>query len=125
MNDLTTFKEAVAAAVVGCNPTVLDRVVAHYAEQEAARRIPILMAGLTKEDELARGLNKFRPEQTFNEDGSVANTFWTKGTLDARKKATEQLEKLRSALADAIVKGEYDALTKVLKEGGKPADKPE
>jgi hypothetical protein len=121
---LTDFQEAIAAKVAGINGTVLDRVVDHYAEIEATRRVPLLIAGLAEEEKQAKALNKFQPENTYNEQREVIGTFWTKAALDARDKATQTLKKWRDALAEAIVDSKYEALEKLVKSGGQNNGKP-
>lgn len=115
---LTTFQAAAAAKVADVNPTVLDRVVEHFAEIEATRRVPLLLAGLAKEDEISRQLGKFKPEKTFDVDGNELAAFYTRGTLDAKKKAEENLKRWQDALGKAIIESDYASLEKLVKSGG-------
>lgn len=119
--DLSVFRETVAARVGACNPLVLERVVDHYAEQEATRRVPLILKGLEEEEKARKALEKIKPEQTFDDAGEPVSTFWTRGGLDAKRKAEETLKRWQDALGAAITDSNYQPLEKLAKGGG---DKP-
>lgn len=119
MTELSDFKKTVAERVASINPTVLERVVEHYAEKEADRRVPLILDGFRIEDELNKSLGKFKPELMFDESGQTVNTYWTQGTLEARNKVEEQTKRVREALSKAI-DGEYELLEKFVKSRNQP-----
>jgi len=118
MTDLTDFQEAVAAKVAACNTTVLDRVVDHYAEQEASRRVPLILEGLKQEDIVRKSLGKFKPDNMYDDKGDVVSTYWTQASLQGKKKAEETLGKWQAALGLAISESNYQPLEKLVKSGG-------
>ena len=73
--NLVSFQEAVAAKVAACNSTVLDRVVDHFAEQEANRRVPLILEGLKQEEIVRKSLGKFKPENMCDDAGNVVSTY--------------------------------------------------
>ena len=115
---LTDFQAAVAEATAGCNDTVMARVVEHFAEIEANRRVPLIIAGLAEEAKLNAGMSKFKPDNMLNEAGEVTGTYWTQGTITGKKKAEENLKKWQDALNAALTDGNYQALEKLVKSGG-------
>lgn len=118
MSDFTDFQEAVAAKVAACNSTVLDRVVEYYAEQEASRRVPLIIEGLKQEDIVRKSLGKFKPENTYDENGEVISTYWTQSVLQNKKKAEDTLKRWQDALGLAISESNYQPLEKLVKSGG-------
>jgi hypothetical protein len=118
MTDLSTFQEAVAAKVAACNPNVLDRVVDHYAEQEASRRVPLILEGLKQEDIARKSLGKFKAENMYDDAGNVVSNYWTQPTLQGKKKAEDSLKKWQDALGFAITDSNYQPLEKLVKSGG-------
>jgi hypothetical protein len=115
---LSTFQTAVAEKVAGCNDAVLDRVVDHFAEQEANRRVPLILKGLEEVEKAEKALTKLKPENTYNEAGDVISSYWTRGGLDGKKKAEETLKKWQEALGKAITESDYAQLEKLVKSGG-------
>lgn len=115
--DLVSFQEAVAAKVGACNTEVLDRVVDHFAEIEATRRVPLIIEGLKQEDIIKKSLGKFKPENLYDDKGEVVSSYWTKGTLDGKRKAEENLKKWQDALGLAITESNYAPLEKLTKGG--------
>jgi hypothetical protein len=119
--NLVSFQEAVAAKVAACNSTVLDRVVDHFAEQEASRRVPLILEGLKQEEIVRKSLGKFKPENMYDDGGNVVSTYWTQQTLQGKKKAEETLKKWQDALGLAITESNYQPLEKLVKSGEQPS----
>lgn len=123
--DLTSFQAAVATKVASCNSTVLDRVVDHFAEQEANRRVPLILEGLKQEEIIRKSLGKFKPENMYDDGGNVVSTYWTQQALQGKKKAEETLKRWQDALGLAITESNYQPLEKLVKSGGQAASKTE
>lgn len=121
--DLASFQEAVAAKIAGINATVLDRVVDHYGEVEATRRVPLIIEGIKQKDAVKASLGKFKSENLYDEKGEVTSSYWTKGTLDGKRKAEETLKKWEDALGLAITDSNFAFLEKLLKGGGNDQQK--
>ncbi len=112
---LPSFRAAIGEAVAACNGSVLDRVVDHFVKIEVERRTPILIRGLSEIDKVDADIKKIRPDQTFDLDGNVLTSSYTKGILDQRNKLIDRLSKLRSAMNAAITDGNFEPLEKALK----------
>lgn len=116
--NISDFQAAVAAKVGSVNGTVLERVVDHYAEQEATRRVPLILAGLTEVDTMTKGLARFKATKQFNEDGSLLTEFWEGKTIEERNKHTTLLKKWEDALNKALDAADYGELEKLVKSKG-------
>lgn len=116
--NLASFQQAVAAKVASCNSTVLDRVVDHFAEQEANRRVPLILEGIKQEEIVRKSLGKFKPENMYDEGGNIVSTYFTQASLTGKKKAEETLKRWQDALGLAITESNYQPLEKLVKGGG-------
>lgn len=122
--NISDFQAAVAAKVGSVNGTVLERVVDHYAEQEATRRVPLILGGLAEVDTLTKGLGRFKSTKQLNADGSVFAEFWTPGDLEGLKKHKDTLKKWEEALNKAIDGADYGELEKLVKSKGDKGQSP-
>ena len=107
MADAISIRDAVAAKIAASNDTVHDRIIDILTTKEVERRVDGILKALEERDKLDKELRKIKPDvQTFNEDGSVKDSAYSKGKLDERKKVTERLSKVETAINEALA-GNY------------------
>ena len=103
-----TITDKVTAALANVSDAVNDEVVNVLVEQDKSKRVDAIVAGLSKIDELTR--SKYRlakgDVETFDADGKVVSSTFTKERLAEKKKNSEVLEKWTNALSKAIEKGD-------------------
>jgi hypothetical protein len=99
---MATLKEQVAERIATLGPTVQDGVVSVLVEQVKEKRIKAVLTALSLLEDTQKELKKIKPEQTFDGDGKVLTEFYTKATTEARKKLTEKITKIETALTQAL-----------------------
>jgi hypothetical protein len=114
---MSSINEAVAEKLANISPVVNEKVVDLLVDKEVNRRVELITQGLAKLNEAERETRKLsKPNaETFNADGSVATTAFTKDALDALNKHNEKTEKLRKALDKAVDSGDIGDLTNLVK----------
>lgn len=128
---MTSIREAVTAALSDLGDNTRARVVEHFvdvifaqmtwhdlfAKLEAQKRADALVAGLDKLTELEREQKKLsKPDVvTYNEDGTEASGTYSKERIDARRKLTEQIEKLTKAMDKADDSADFGDLYNLTK----------
>ena len=108
-----TITDAVADKIAEISPAVNERVIDHLVALELEKRSTAIVSGLDKLRGLQNDLRKLRPDVggAFNEDGTeVKPMLYSKDKFEARKKLTEQIDKLQKALDLAIDKGDMSKL---------------
>lgn len=114
---MTSIREAVAEALSDLGGNTRARVVEHFANIEAQKRADALVAGLNKLNDLEREAKKLTKGDvvTYNEDGSEASSAFSKERIDARKKLSEQIEKLTKAMNKADESSDFGDLYNLVK----------
>lgn len=114
---MPSIREAVATALSDLGDNTRARVVEHFANLEAQKRADALVAGLNKLTELEREQKKLsKPDVvTYNEDGTEASGNYSKERIDARRKLTEQIEKLTKAMDKADDQSDFGDLYNLTK----------
>ncbi len=93
---------------------IRKRVVEALVEEEVTNRADLLTQALAKRKAQSRELEKIRPDHcTFNEDGTLANRYWSKAKLDERAKAQKILSKIDKAINAAVQNADYEGLKKI------------
>jgi hypothetical protein len=108
-----TITDAVATKIAEISPAVNEKVIDHLVSIELEKRSSTIISSLEKLRGLQVELKKIRPDVggAFDEDGNETKpTLYSKEKFEARKKATEQIEKLQKALDSAIDKGDMSKL---------------
>jgi hypothetical protein len=106
----------VAERIKNIAPAVSDKVVEHLVNKELTRRSEAVIQGFGDLDKMKTELKKIKPDVvSYNLDGSVANSNWTKATLEAKNKLEQKMEKLTKALDKALVDNDYSDLYNIAK----------
>jgi CO dehydrogenase/acetyl-CoA synthase beta subunit len=91
------------------NLQVFDRVVNTLVEKEQQKRTDAVLSLLDKIANSEKELKKIKPDQVFLDAfGKPSLETWTKESLEKKKKAEEQLEKMKGALQDALTNNKWD-----------------
>lgn len=99
---------------------VRGRVKNQLVEVELARRVDVLAKVLATREELARDLNKIKPDQvSYDENSEKQTESYSKAKANELKKAREKLTKCDKAIDKCINEADYDALQKWQKGGDK------
>ena len=108
---LQNINTAVIDDIKSSNEQVLNAVRNRLVSKEVDRRVDALTKAIEEAGKQEKELLKFRPDvTTYNDDGSVQSTGWSKAKKDEREKATKKLEKLRNAINKALENGDYSQL---------------
>lgn len=113
---MPSVKEVVTERLGSVGPVVRDKVIDILVDAEVEKRTTAVVNVVRKLDEAVVALRKInKPDnETFNEDGSVATTSFSKARLDDIKKTKEIVSKLEAALELAFDKSDF---TKVFELG--------
>jgi CO dehydrogenase/acetyl-CoA synthase beta subunit len=91
------------------NLQVFDRVVNTLVEREQQKRTDAVLSLMDKIANAEKELKKIKPDQVFlDASGKPSLETWTKDSLEKKKKAEEQLEKMKDALQDALTNNKWD-----------------
>lgn len=102
-------------------PSIRVNVIESLAKKEQQARADAVLAVLEKIQAATKGFYKLKEDQaTYNADGTVQSTGFSKTKLDERKKAQEDIDRLEKALSQALSpeNGKYD-FSKVKEIAGK------
>lgn len=112
-----TIHEAVAAKIGGSNPEVQNRVIDAIADKEIARRVDAILRGIDQVDQMTSELRKMKPDVvSYNDDGTVLSSGYSKAKLDERKKLTEKRDKMQGIVDKALDRADYGDLYSKLNE---------
>lgn len=105
-------REGIATAMT----SPADRVVAALVEEEVERRAGILRRGYDEFKKVTADLGSIKSaDARFDGEGNeIAPASFTQQQIQQRKKATDRLEKLDTALGKAHTEGDYSGLEKLL-----------
>lgn len=108
----TSIKEAVAEKLASNGNTVREAVVELLAEEETQKRVTAAVSAVKKLTDIQKEQKKINKAdvETFNADGSVASSQYTKGRLDEIKKLNEQISKVEAALTEAFDNNNFQKL---------------
>jgi hypothetical protein len=117
---MATLKETVAERIAGLGPEVQSGVADVLVDQVKKKRIDAVLTALNLKDEKEKELKKIKPTETFDGEGKVASSTFSKADNDNRKKVTESLAKIEKALNEALdpEKPNYENLFKVVQNKG-------
>lgn len=108
VNGETIFSKK-AELLATSNVNVLERVISSLVEQEQVKRTNAVLSMLDKISTAEKELKKMKPDQVFlDAAGKPTLETWTKESLEKKKKAEEQLEKMKNALQDALTNNKWD-----------------
>lgn len=109
---MSTVKELVTERLGTIGSTVREKVVAQLVETEVQKRTEAVVFVVKRLDESNEQLKKINRGDlvTYNEDGSVASTGWSKGRVDEIKKIKESIQKLENALELAFEKNDFQKI---------------
>lgn len=113
---LSNFDKKVTETLISSNSKVTDRVVDLLVEQELASRVLILQKALKKRPELSGKVKSSEKGdiETYNLDGSVAASTFSKPKLEEHKKAKKDLAEFDAALNLALEKADWKSLKKIV-----------
>jgi hypothetical protein len=114
------IREAVAEKIKNSTSAVTDAAVDIMAQKVIQKRVEQVVAAFTELDNLDRELKKCKPDLiSYNDDGSVKDTSWSKGAFEARKKLSDRHDKIEKALEAALGdKGDFNSLASLGGKGG-------
>jgi hypothetical protein len=113
---IQSISTAVAERLASIAPEVTGKVVDHLVTKELNRRSEAVITALQEIDKLNVDLKKVKPDVvTYNDDGSVASSNWTKAKLEEKNKVQQRITKLTSAVDKALGSNDYSDLFNVAK----------
>lgn len=105
MNKIT---EAVIANMKDMSPRVVDKVVEAVVERELNKKAEALVRVFDLVSREEKELKKIKPDiVSYNEDGSVASSTWSKQALDNKGKLEKSIEKMKKAVDKALDTNDY------------------
>ncbi len=109
------LQDKITAGLAGLGPKVEDAVVDAMVDREVNKRSQLLVTNL---DHLARLKGELKKidradVETYDAEGKVASSSFTKERVKAIKEAKEKIEKLEKALTKAIDDGDFSNLQPV------------
>lgn len=112
-----TITDKVTAALSNISSDVNDAVINVLVEQDKNKRVESIVAGLSKVDELTKSKNRLLKGdiETFNVDGELVSSTFSKERITEKKKISDNLNKWNTALSNAIDKGDMSKLYDLLK----------
>lgn len=111
MNSVTML---VAEQIKGLYPRVEDALVKIMVERELKKRVEALVIVLDKLAVLEKDFLKIRPDQVaVDETGKEVSVTYSKKKFEERKKANEQINKVRGAIEKALIKADYQDVYKL------------
>jgi hypothetical protein len=118
MENSQTLNTEIASRIASVSEAVYERVVNAIVEKEVVSRADIIAKGIGQLSDLERELARTKADSiTYNDDGTVASSAWSKPKLDAKNKLVEKISKIKSALDDAL-SGKMDKLSAILRGKG-------
>jgi len=99
---MPSIKEQVAERLAALGPAVQEGVVAVLVEQVKDKRVKAILTVQNLIEEANKDLKKIKPEQTFGPDHKVVSEYFSKASMEARKKIEEKISKMEAALALAL-----------------------
>jgi hypothetical protein len=118
MEPINTQSIAVAVAdrISKIAPAVTDKVIEHLVNKELMRRSEAVINGMSELDKLKNEARKMKPDMiSYNLDGSIASSTWSKAKLDEKNKADQKIEKITKAIDKALTDNDYSDLYNVSK----------
>lgn len=115
-----TIKELVAENLANSGPQVKDVIVEELTAQEIEKRAELVRKALPLIEQAQGELNKVnRPDVVvYDAEGKEKDKSFSKNQIDTRKKAQEKVEKLNSALTEALTNSNFEPLKKAVGGGG-------
>ena len=118
-----TINTAVAERLAAIAPEVTSKVIDHLVTKELNRRSEAVINGLGELDKLKSEQKKLKPDViSYNEDGSVASSNWSKAKLEEKNKVDQKIAKLGKAIDKALVENDYSDLFNVSKSSAPAAE---
>lgn len=112
---MKSLQERVAQEIAGSSPVVQDKVVAHFASKEVARRADLIVSAMDAWQEAQNQLKKVKPDQqSFDTNGTLVAETFSKQKLDERNTLTRKTADLTAAVEEALNNNNYDKLTKLV-----------
>ncbi len=109
-----SIKEAIVLAIKGSSEQIVKSVIEELADVEIQVRKNLVIKAMNKLDELEKEGKKLKPDNiSYNEDGTIATSTWTKGALDAVKKNRESIAKIENSIEKALSQNDYEGLKSI------------
>ncbi len=105
---------------------VKEAVIVGLVQKELNRRAATITTLVERAEIAQKELFKLKPDiVSYNEDGTVKDASYSKPQLEAKKKATELLDKLNTAIDKALA-GDFSKAYEIVNEkgGGLPRSNP-
>lgn len=113
----------VAEQVKSLYPRVEDEIVKIMVARELKKRVDALVIVMDKLATLEKDFLKVRPDQvSLDEAGKEISATYSKNKFEERKKANEQINKVRGAIEKALSKADYSDVYKL--SSGKTLEQP-
>lgn len=94
--------EKVAEKITNSCPTITEKVIEILVDKELEKRTKVIITLIDKLEEVQKNGYKIKPIISYNEDGSVATTTWTKELLKEKNDNTEKINKLQDTINKAL-----------------------
>lgn len=122
-----SLRDAVDAAIAKSGETIVGRVTGHYVDAEIDRRAKLIVAGVEAVRAAELDVKKVdKPDIVhMNAEGAVAAEHYSKGKFEEVKKVKERLERLTTALNNALAAhtpDTYKKLDETIKKSGRGSD---
>lgn len=105
----------VAATLKNSSDAVKTRLVSTLVEREVLNRVDVLDKALVKLKDVKKDLEKVKPDQeTFDVDGKLISSGYSKVKADERKKAIDLKDRLEKAIELALSGDGFDKLRELM-----------
>lgn len=106
----------VASTLKSSSETVKKRLVDTLVEREVVNRVDMLDKALVRLKDAKKEFDKIKPDvDSFDADGKLVSSLYSKAKADERKKAGELKEKLEKAIDQALSGESFDKLRELVK----------
>ncbi len=107
--------DRIQQAIQGAGDTIKQKYIDKQVQQEISKRADLLASLVALMSNVRNSISKIKPDiLSYNEDGSGAGAFYSKGVLDSKAKLTEKLAKADAVLKSALVNNDYAAVEEMI-----------
>jgi len=118
---MVDVKALVAEKLAASGSAVQEAVISKLVQETLDKRVSIIVAAFAELDKAQKELYKAKPDiVSYDENGTVVSSAYSKAVLDARKKASERIVAVRNAIDKALEGNDFGPVSKVTgsKDGG-------
>jgi hypothetical protein len=109
-------KSRIQKIIAESSPSVVNAVVEHFANIEIDRRIKLIVDGMKKLEDAEKETTKIKPDHIiFDDEGKPITRGWTADQKNKKEKSAKHVDKLTTALNQAISGLDFKPLEEALK----------